>query len=123
MSGVVQSEQTTCHSHGTSLFPWWQTTLAWKQDSRWWYQVLVGAVHTCWREVREVMTQSQWRLGRLGIQIEIRAFCKKNWIYDYRVNRALSMLRCCTILWYVWCIHLNGICWNSYPSKMQIFET
>jgi hypothetical protein len=24
---------------------------------------------------------------RLGIQIEMRAFCKKNWIYDCRMNR------------------------------------
>jgi hypothetical protein len=48
---------------------------------------------------------------------------KKNWIHDCRVNRALSILRCRTILWYVWCIHLNGICWISYPNKMQIFET
>jgi hypothetical protein len=52
---------------------------------------VAGAVHTCWREVCEVMMQSQWRVGRLGIQIEIRAFCKKKigymtagWIGHYR---------------------------------------
>jgi hypothetical protein len=33
------------------------------------------------------------------------------------------MLRCHTISWYVWCIHLNGICWNPYLNTMQIFET
>jgi hypothetical protein len=100
------------------------TSLAWKQDK----QVVISSVggscwYVFWREVHEVMMQSQWWVGRLGIQIEIRDFCKKNWIYDCRVNSALSMMRCQTISQKVWCIHLNGICWNAYPNTMQILET
>jgi hypothetical protein len=38
---------------------------------------MAGGVDKCWREVHEVMMQSQLQVGRLGIQIEIRAFCKK----------------------------------------------
>jgi hypothetical protein len=39
MSGVVQSEQTTCHSHCTSL-SMMTTILAWKQDK----QVVISSV-------------------------------------------------------------------------------
>ncbi len=52
-------------------------------------------------------------------------FCAKKIGYTTAgwLNRALLMLRCHTISRYVWCIHLNGICWNPYPNTMQIFET
>jgi hypothetical protein len=33
-SGVVQFGQTTCHSHVTSLFPWWQQLLLGSRTSR-----------------------------------------------------------------------------------------
>jgi hypothetical protein len=65
----------------------------------------------------------QWWVGRLGIQIEIRAFCEKIGYMTAGWIGALSMLRCHTISWNVWCIHLNGICWNPYPNTVQIFET
>jgi hypothetical protein len=43
-----------------------------------WAGATTWAVDMCWREVHEVMTQSQWRIGRFHIQIEIRTICKKN---------------------------------------------
>jgi hypothetical protein len=47
---------------------------------------MAGSVDKCWREVHEVMMQSQLQVGRLGIQIEM-SLLQKNWIYDCRVNR------------------------------------
>jgi hypothetical protein len=49
----------------------------------------------CWREVLLVMSmQSQCCVGRLRIQIEIRAICeKKNSFYDCKLIVVLSILR------------------------------
>jgi hypothetical protein len=90
MSGVVQSEQTTCHSHGTSLFPWWPQFLLGSRtagsDIKCWWELFIrvgGMSVRLWCKAND-------RVGRLGIQIEIRAFCKKigyttaGWIGHYR---------------------------------------
>jgi hypothetical protein len=62
-------------------FPMMTTTLAWRQDK----QVVISSVDgSCWY----VLEGGPWGydaepmmdFGRLSIQIEIRAFCKKNWI-------------------------------------------
>jgi hypothetical protein len=88
------------------------TTLAWKHDK----QVVISSVGgSCWY----VLEGGPWgydaepmMVGRLGIQIEIRAFYEKIAYSTAEWIGALSMLRCHTISGYIWCIHLNGICWN-----------
>ncbi len=99
------------------------TTRTWKHDK----QVVISSVGgSCWYmlegglwgyDTEPMMCWQAWHSNWNKCLLQKIGYTNAGWI------GALLMLRCHTILAYVWCIHLNGICWNPYLNTMQIFET